>query len=424
VTKHSFSTSPSYLQSLRGLHRLHELARQGQNDSLEADAIRDGLEKPWHDLSTIEQARLNGLSEDLYSISDACQEPLPPNPQVQRKLFEAFEANQAGKWDLALTILRRWNRHIDTALLSFLRGSIWEAAADSETAGLFFEHAASLAPQFYQGIYLFNLRKTDAHAAINLAKQIFDAEQDNPPSVVVTAANILFDAARNQPVVESHAVFEQLIPAIERSLARSMGEQSHFQTWSDDIRSVASLLLAGCLERLGDSRTAIRHLNAALAIDPNDAAILEIRGILRYGVEPAAVDDFRRAAQLGSQHIWPSFYLAHNALVGNQFEDCRRMCEQSLKYPANDEVQANIYEWMAISRFELGDLPERVRSDFEEAIRLTPDLDRIRQNFAAFENAVAHPHVPRISWLKPTISNVKSIGRPEVPPRRPIPLAA
>ena len=73
MTRRPFPTSPAYLQSLRGLHRLHALSVAGQSQSPEADALRDSLEGPWYALSETEQQRLNGLSEDLYSLSDPPQ---------------------------------------------------------------------------------------------------------------------------------------------------------------------------------------------------------------------------------------------------------------------------------------------------------------------------------------------------------------
>src|SRR6185312_16924142 len=122
MARHPFSTNPGYIQTIRGLHQIHALTLAGQDDSPEADAIRDRLDRPWYDLSEIEKQRIKGLSEDLYSISDPSQELLPSNPQVQRKLIEISEAKQIGKWDQALELLRRWSRYIDPALLAFLRG--------------------------------------------------------------------------------------------------------------------------------------------------------------------------------------------------------------------------------------------------------------------------------------------------------------
>ena len=105
-----------------------------QDDTPEADAIRDSMDDPWYELSEVERKRINGLSEDLYSISDPPEPVLDPNPQFQRKLVEATEARQAGEWDKALEILRRWKRYIDPALLAYLRGSVWFDAGDPATA--------------------------------------------------------------------------------------------------------------------------------------------------------------------------------------------------------------------------------------------------------------------------------------------------
>src|SRR5438128_1578419 len=137
MAKHPFSTNPSYMQSIRGLHRLHELFVAGKSEDPDADAVRDSLERPWNCLSEAEQNRITGLSEDLYSIGEPPGEVLPMNPLVQRKLVEAYEARQAGKWDRALELLRRWGRYLEPPLLSYLRGSIWDEAGDHATAVLF-----------------------------------------------------------------------------------------------------------------------------------------------------------------------------------------------------------------------------------------------------------------------------------------------
>src|SRR4051794_22957693 len=111
MTRRPFSTSPNHLQYVRGLHRLHELTVKNQDDSPEADLVRDTLDQPWFELSEVERKRVDGLSEDLYSVSDLPEQSLPINPQFQRKLIEAWEARDAGEWDKALELYRRWKRH-------------------------------------------------------------------------------------------------------------------------------------------------------------------------------------------------------------------------------------------------------------------------------------------------------------------------
>ena len=85
-----FSNRPAYVESIRGLLRLHEMTESGKDDSPEADAIRDTLERPWLELSEIEKHRITGLSEDLYSITDAPREPLPLNPQCSASSWKQF----------------------------------------------------------------------------------------------------------------------------------------------------------------------------------------------------------------------------------------------------------------------------------------------------------------------------------------------
>ena len=112
MTRRPFSTSPSYVQSIQGLLQLHELTLKGEDESPEAEAIRDSLERPWIGLSEVERKRITGLSEDLYSVSEPSGEPISTNPQAQGKLMEAIEARQAGEWDKALQeLLRRWGKY-------------------------------------------------------------------------------------------------------------------------------------------------------------------------------------------------------------------------------------------------------------------------------------------------------------------------
>jgi tetratricopeptide (TPR) repeat protein len=212
---------------------------------------------------------------------------------------------------------------------------------------------------------------------------------------------------------------------LERAMVRLESLKPEDMKPSDESRAIASYLLAGCFDRLGDTPKAIRHLNEAIDFDPDNASILESRGILRYGVESGALDDFKRAAELGPQDAWPDFYLAHHALVAGRYDECLRYCERGLRFHAPGEVRSLLYEWLAISRVESRYPPDQVRSAFEEAIRLAPDTDRIRDNFAKFEGSLTDSGGPRPDWIKPKASTVQAFGRSDFrPPRPSSPLAA
>jgi hypothetical protein len=91
MSKKAFLASPHYLESIRGLHRLHELAVHQGEDSPEAAVVRDRLELPWRQLSDVERSRISGLSEDLYSLTEPHREALrrarklKTSPAISRK---------------------------------------------------------------------------------------------------------------------------------------------------------------------------------------------------------------------------------------------------------------------------------------------------------------------------------------------------
>jgi tetratricopeptide (TPR) repeat protein len=408
-----FSTRPAYAESIRGLLRLHLLSETGQDDAPEAEIIRDQLERPWYDLSEVEKQRIGGLSEDLYSISELPAEPLPMNPQAQRKLMEAVEARKSGDWDKALTLLRRWGKQMDPAVLSFLRGTVWQEAGDYETATPFFRHAAQLDPAdaTFAGMYLAALGNSDPIAALTRAREVAASDQLYQPLVVAQAANIIATSTRGMSVADARPVLQDLAQILERVMGKlQSGEASEFSAFESTHASV-TFLLGFCYERLGEFRKAIHYQNLGLSIAPRNEALLVARGTLRYGVDMLASDDFKQAILCGATMVWPFFFLAHHYLVADRFEECRRMCERALEFSASDGVRANLNEWLAIAEAELGFPSAMIRTAFEEAIRLAPDVDRIRRNLEEFEKVAYEKTIRALHWDKIPESEVQAIGR-------------
>ena len=92
-----FIFSPNYMAVARGIRELHRLAHEGQDDSPEAEAIRDASDGPWEALSETERRRISGLSEDLYAISEPASGAEEMNPQAQEKFVEAVTAREHGE---------------------------------------------------------------------------------------------------------------------------------------------------------------------------------------------------------------------------------------------------------------------------------------------------------------------------------------
>lgn len=133
---------------MSGLLRLHQLSLSGEDESQEADHVREAMNELWEDLSKVEKDRFTGLSKDLYAISDGPAQPFEPisAEQTQAKLGEVIEARERGDWDLALDLLRRWEKHIPPAIVSHQRGEIWQSACEPGVAAVFFSHASHIEP--------------------------------------------------------------------------------------------------------------------------------------------------------------------------------------------------------------------------------------------------------------------------------------
>jgi tetratricopeptide (TPR) repeat protein len=139
--------TPQYREFVRGVRELHRLALNDDDESQEADEIRDAIDAPWQALSEIERKRASGLSEDLYSIGEPrTEELLEMSPQAEAELRGVVESLRRGEWDAALELLRKVDDYIAPALKSYLRGSIWQEAGDPETANLFFDYAFRFEP--------------------------------------------------------------------------------------------------------------------------------------------------------------------------------------------------------------------------------------------------------------------------------------
>jgi tetratricopeptide (TPR) repeat protein len=379
--------NPNYLAMVRGTRELHQLLAVGKDDSPEADAIRDATDGPWEALSEVERNRVRNLSEDLYSLVEPPPPAQPMNPQAQAKLNEAFEAKQRGEWDRALDLLRRWQAHIDPALASYLRGSIWLAAGDPGTAALFFEHASKLNPdsENYQFLFLTALDIYDPAAGQKRAAEILKSPDTFSPVVVSRAAEIEFKLAMAASETETQQAIQRLEPILKNTLARF--EQQDPSTVNLSIYVATLSLLGAGYEFRGATQTALEYYSRGLQVEPYNDALLVARGILLYGTSPRAVTDLEMAIRTGSPLIWPYVLLAHHNLLNGRFEECRKLCERALSMNGSAAVMSEVSEWMAIAQANLGFPAEMVRASFDNAIRLDPANQRARRNLAAFEAA-------------------------------------
>jgi hypothetical protein len=136
-------TEPAYSRYEALLKRLHELNRQGKQDSPEADLVRQAMDALWSRLSEADKALLAGLSSDLSSLAG---KELIRDAEVDERVLVArtCEAFEHGNWFGLLEALRYTHQHIPSELVAYMRGRCWQELGRSEAAFWFFERAFGL----------------------------------------------------------------------------------------------------------------------------------------------------------------------------------------------------------------------------------------------------------------------------------------
>ncbi len=384
------ATDANYHAERRALLALHRLWVAGKGESPDANAIRDASDGTWHALSETEQLRLRGLSQDLNEIRGdrPDQNTLEMTPEVQAKLKAANEARRRGEWDRTLELLRQWGKYIEPALLSYMRGAIWFAAGDAETAGVFFEHAVRLEPTNvnFRISFLNSLLQTDVSRAVAEAENVLGAADRSDPAVVVHAAHTALTAVKDVAVAAASGTYSRLIPLLKDAVQR-LEQQEDTNRFPLDA---AFSLLGVCYESLGDTQSALASYSRALQVDPNDTAVLIARGRLLFGTSMSARSDFELAINLGTQDVWPYFFLAHDYLSHGRFDECRSICERGLRKPASDRVRSELFECLAISQAALEYPAGVVQNSFESALRADPSNERVHRNLETFRKLLAN----------------------------------
>ena len=98
--KLEFAQNSAYVSFEKRLRELHELIAVGEGDSEKADALREEMAADYRSLSAQEVERLNGLSEDLYGLSEttapASGEHLPADAELAKAFLRARQHEDSG----------------------------------------------------------------------------------------------------------------------------------------------------------------------------------------------------------------------------------------------------------------------------------------------------------------------------------------
>jgi hypothetical protein len=147
MSQKTFFNNPDFLQYVRLLLELHQLIREGTDETPEGEALRDRMDDPGSRLSSDEILSVNGISADFYSLGASPTGPvLPQTDEVKADLRSALDTRDRRDFSRVLELLRERAAYLNPAVLAYVRGSIWAEAGEDQIAVQFFQRAAQLDP--------------------------------------------------------------------------------------------------------------------------------------------------------------------------------------------------------------------------------------------------------------------------------------
>ncbi|MDA1230056.1 MAG: hypothetical protein O2856_04720 [Planctomycetota bacterium] len=411
MTGPQFFQNPAFRQYLSFLRRLHELIRSGADETAEGEALRDSMDLPAESLATEEIECLNGISADFYSLSDHIEHTVLPRTVTSDSFIrESFNAKNMRDYAKSITLLHQAQPHLELWQLSYVRGSILVEAGESLAAADFFLKAADLYPAnpSFRFMWLAALAKGSPAAAIKESTRILQEPSAHPAKFVYKAADIAFAATRDMDTAKAMRRTEESIPVFEETILRLQvsGEAKE----GPGVLAAAISLLGFCHEHLGHGDEAIQYFNEGLSLFPANDTLRVARGIHLYGTNTGqSVEDFVVATQLHSVLVWPYLFLAHYYLTKGQTEDCLRYAGEALQRSPHSQITADCLEWIAICQATLGYPLSTVLSTFNEALKLSPNNERIKKNTENFERH--REAIAPASWMQVSTDALRELGQ-------------
>jgi tetratricopeptide (TPR) repeat protein len=139
---------------------------------------------------------------------------------------------------------------------------------------------------------------------------------------------------------------------------------------------------------LGDSDAAIREFSSAIANQPDDPTSYAARGYYQYP-EESAVDDLRKAVQLGFPGYWASYILAHY-YVSRDPKLLLNYANEALRFSdVPHHAQSNLHQWIAIATFQLDGRVADIERSFTLALKINPDNEHAKRNYILYKSSAA-----------------------------------
>jgi tetratricopeptide (TPR) repeat protein len=343
----------------------------------------------------IEVLKLPGKTKDLLPqfLRDVEERAAPDYvEQIHSRLTELWRARDyAG----IIELLAEHQYVVGPGTLAYLRAVCCEELGDYRPAVLFFSDAARWVPDdptILSALAPLPLHLA-AHGHFDKAWEYVQAQLELFPNAVTsTVASLLYyHKAR-------HAEREERSRLIDEQLRLFAHAREEFARLSDAHRTHAKMRAvmglayeaAGyALDLVGRKEEARLMADQAIAFDPDSPNAWALRGILTSDTPEEAAAAFRKAIELGDKTYFPHYYLAYYAITHGDYDEARARAQEALERSVgqNSEVRSLLYQWLAISRANLGAERSEVENLFKKAIEAAPGNESAHANYRHFQQS-------------------------------------
>lgn len=245
--------------------RLHELIRNGEDASEEAERLRDWLFDPWKTMTPEQRDFGNGLSSDLYMLNPTEGEVLEVVSQEERSPRRLGVAIKSA-WDRhdyagVLSLLRRGPEFFPPNHLAYLRARAYAELGRPRVALAFIRNAISLDPvnATYKVLEIHLLRALGREGeAIDLARR-YIANANTPAKLIVYAAGVVFESTKGSSDADAQPTWRQLANILQTALGAAVVE-------GPSLTAAGCVTLGACYDALGENDAAIQTYRAALML--------------------------------------------------------------------------------------------------------------------------------------------------------------
>lgn len=381
----------SLAQAERLTIKLASVAESDQ-ESPEAEEIREKLYHAWEALSAEERRQIQRLSAELdLLLGDEVPRPSNASPRkrrnhgpfsarratIQREVKTAFNR---GQWHNLLELMRIDPEAFPEGSRVFLRSHCYHQLGWFESAIAFARYGVRKEPESARHRFLLITTLVSAKRWRELEEEISSVERnrDVRRSILAAAATALAQMLS----LDSHG--RERSRRLLRLVERVLTAPSDYAAIDLPIKGSALALRAVAHYQLGDVSEAVNSLTEAIGLLPRRGIYYSVRAqlFLRLDEKDKAITDFENAARLGSPLPVPHVALASHHFEREDFLTCLRHTKAALEYPLPDKVRAVLLHLRGICQFELGGSPQGAQRLLMEAITLSPENSALEHNLA------------------------------------------